>query len=258
MKYGMSLLSSTYCYNLEVTLSHFWQFVTHWKYEHKANLNISCEAGKLHLEFSANLDHPDLQHFTMPTTKNLSPSKLRRKERRKDTKETNTSKIDVNINVKHEEYIISSENISNMCSSDNSLPHSMPPSFSTPLCHPMLPSSSISPNTLPPLSSPSPYLFPTYIPNVLSNQDPEPNHTCEQCNFNHFPHPCLFSQNNKVQMYQCAKCHKNSNTENELKKHLERTHYYCKQCGTFYEDIFALKNHTNVITNCSPNPYRKA
>ena len=64
--------------NLEVTLSHFWQFVTHWKNGQKANLNVSCEAGKLHLEFSANLDHPDLQHFTMPTTKNLSPSRLRR------------------------------------------------------------------------------------------------------------------------------------------------------------------------------------
>ena len=229
--------------NLEVTLSHFWQFVTHWKNGHKANLNISCEAGKLHLEFSANLDHPDLQHFTMPTTKNLSPSKLRRKERRKEetsTKETNTTENDVNINTKPEENIINSANNSN-----------------TSLPYPISPSSSISLPTLLPLSSSSPYLLPTYIPNSLSNQDPESNNICKQCNFNHFQQPCLFSQKHKVQTQKCEKCHKYFNTENELKEHLERVHYYCKQCGTFYQDMFALKNHTNVITNCSPNPYRK-
>ena len=184
----------------------------------------------------------------MPTTKNLSPSKLRRKERRKEetyTKETIISENDVSINVKPDDNIIHSANISNMCSSNTSLPHSMPLSSSFSLPNPMS------------LSSSSPYLILTYMPNLLSNHNHEPNDICEQCKFNHFPHPCWFSQKKKVQIQKCAKCRKDFNTENELKEHLERNHHYCKQCGLFYQDIFALKCHTNVITNCSPSPYRK-
>ena len=68
--------------NLEVTLAHFWQFATHWSNGDQAKMRMSCEAGKLHLEFHVDLDHPDNQHFPNNNTKKLSPSKIRRQERR--------------------------------------------------------------------------------------------------------------------------------------------------------------------------------
>ena len=248
--------------NLEVTLSHFWQFAAHWKNGHRAKLNMTCEAGKLHLDFSANLDHPDLQHFTLPSTKKLSPSKLRRQEKRKEemySKETSASENDVNINIKHEENVIHTENISNMCVSNTPLPHPMPlSSFTSISTLQPLPSTSLP--TLQPLSSTSQYFLPTSPPssnltipnqtNIL-NKDPESNHVCQHCNFNHLPHPCVvsFPQKNNVPMQKCAKCHKYYNTENDLNDHIEREHY---KCNIFYQDFFALKHHTNVITNCSP------
>ena len=74
--------------SLEVTLAHFYQFAAHWKNGDKATLNLSCETGKLKLEFFTHLDHPDLEHFEK--TKKPSSSRLRRQKRRHPvTKEAN-------------------------------------------------------------------------------------------------------------------------------------------------------------------------
>ena len=76
--------------SLEVTLAHFYQFAAHWKNGDQANLNLSCESGKLQLEFSTHLNHPDLQHFEK--SKKSSSSRLRRQERRHPvTKEAETT-----------------------------------------------------------------------------------------------------------------------------------------------------------------------
>ena len=69
--------------NLDVALSHFWQFASHWKRGAKAKLQLSCEAGKLLLEFSAELGHPEDTHFPKTSVKKKSPSQLRRQERRR-------------------------------------------------------------------------------------------------------------------------------------------------------------------------------
>ena len=72
--------------NLEVTLAHFYQFAGHWSNGDQAKLNLSCETGKLQLEFSAHLDHPDLAQFA--TVKKQSSSRIRWQERRHpDTRE---------------------------------------------------------------------------------------------------------------------------------------------------------------------------
>ena len=60
---------------LQVT--HFWQFATHWSNGDQAKMNMSCEDGKLHFEFHADIDHPDQQQLSNNTTKKKSPSKIR-------------------------------------------------------------------------------------------------------------------------------------------------------------------------------------
>ena len=76
--------------NLDVALAGFWQIARHWKKGDKAKLELSCEAGSLHLQLSAMLGHPDQPHFPHPSPppstsscKRKSPSQLRRQDRRR-------------------------------------------------------------------------------------------------------------------------------------------------------------------------------
>ena len=73
--------------NLDVALSSFWQLARHWKQGDTAKLELSCEAGSLHLQLSAKLGHPDHIHFPQSlnssSCKKKSPSQLRRQERRR-------------------------------------------------------------------------------------------------------------------------------------------------------------------------------
>ena len=76
--------------NLDVALAGFWQIARHWKNGDTAKIELSCEAGRLHMQLSAELDHPDLPHFPHyppppPTSssKKKSPLQLRRQERRR-------------------------------------------------------------------------------------------------------------------------------------------------------------------------------
>ena len=50
--------------NLDVVLAGFWQIARHWKNGDKAKIELSCEAGKLHMQLSAVLDHLDQPHFS--------------------------------------------------------------------------------------------------------------------------------------------------------------------------------------------------
>ena len=64
----------------------FWQLARHWKNGDKAKLELSCES--LHIQLSARLGPPELQHFPdpppiIPSVKKKSPSQLRRQERRR-------------------------------------------------------------------------------------------------------------------------------------------------------------------------------
>ena len=77
--------------NLDVALAGFWQLARHWKNGDKAKIELSCEAGSLHMQLSAVLGHPDQPHFPDPppppstsSLKRKSPSQLRRQERRRD------------------------------------------------------------------------------------------------------------------------------------------------------------------------------
>ena len=82
--------------NLEVALGSFWQLARHWKMGDTAKLELACEGGNLHMQLSAKLGHPDLQHFkpspespslpscTAPSSgKMKTPSQLRRQDRRR-------------------------------------------------------------------------------------------------------------------------------------------------------------------------------
>lgn len=77
--------------NLDVALAGFWQLARHWKNGEKAKIELSCDAGSLHMQLSAVLGHPDQPHFPHPppppptsSLKRKSPSQLRRQERRRD------------------------------------------------------------------------------------------------------------------------------------------------------------------------------
>ena len=70
--------------NLDAALAWFWQIARHWKNGYTAKIELSCEAGRLHMQLSAILDHPDQPHFPHnppppPTlsSKKKSPSQLR-------------------------------------------------------------------------------------------------------------------------------------------------------------------------------------
>ena len=81
-------------FNIEVSVSSFWQLARHWKQGNKAKLELSCKDGSLHMQLSAvlgHLDHPHFPHHPPPQPpppissplilkKNKSPSKLRRLE----------------------------------------------------------------------------------------------------------------------------------------------------------------------------------
>ena len=78
--------------NLDVAVASFWQLARHWKQGEKAEFQLSCEDGTLHMQMSAELGHPDKPHFPQPpqapqtvhhSCKRKSPSQLRRQERRK-------------------------------------------------------------------------------------------------------------------------------------------------------------------------------
>ena len=82
--------------NLEVALGSFWQLARHWKMGDTAKLELACEGGNLHMQLSAKLGHPDLQHFKQPpqspslpscstpsSGKMKTPSQLRRQDRRR-------------------------------------------------------------------------------------------------------------------------------------------------------------------------------
>ena len=49
--------------NLDVPVESFWQLARHWNQGGKAKLELSCEDGNLHMEFSAVLGHPEQPHF---------------------------------------------------------------------------------------------------------------------------------------------------------------------------------------------------
>ena len=73
--------------NLDVALLSFWQLARHWKQGDIAKLELSCEAGSLHIQLSAKLGHPDHIHFPQSlgssSWKKKSPSQLRRQECRR-------------------------------------------------------------------------------------------------------------------------------------------------------------------------------
>ena len=80
--------------NMDVAVSSFWQLARHWKSGEKAKLELACEGGNLHIQLSAMIGHPDHLHFPDPSPptppphpsscKRMSPSQLRRKERRRE------------------------------------------------------------------------------------------------------------------------------------------------------------------------------
>ena len=45
--------------NLDEAVDSFWQLARHWNQGGKANNELSCENGNLHMQLSAVLDHPD-------------------------------------------------------------------------------------------------------------------------------------------------------------------------------------------------------
>ena len=70
--------------NVQVAFSSLWQLARHWKHGDTAKLELSCEAGSLHMQMTAKLDHADSLHFPQSfTPKKKYPSQLRGQERRK-------------------------------------------------------------------------------------------------------------------------------------------------------------------------------
>ena len=56
--------------NQDVALSSFYQLARHWKQGETFKLYLSCEAGSLQLQISANLDHPDEDNAETDNSKN--------------------------------------------------------------------------------------------------------------------------------------------------------------------------------------------
>ena len=76
---------------LDVALSSFWQLARHWQQGKAAKLEMSCEAGSLHIQLNAKLGNSDLLHFHRPSAppcKRKSPSQLRRQECRRHAAKT--------------------------------------------------------------------------------------------------------------------------------------------------------------------------
>ena len=53
-------------FNLYVAIAGFWPITKHWKNRDKAKIELSCDAGSLHIQLSAILGHPDQPHFPHP------------------------------------------------------------------------------------------------------------------------------------------------------------------------------------------------
>ena len=69
--------------NLDVAVASFWQLARHWNQGGKANLELSCENGNLHMQLSYDLGHPDHPHFPHtphpPPPPSFPPPKIRKK-----------------------------------------------------------------------------------------------------------------------------------------------------------------------------------
>ena len=75
-----------------MALSSFWQLARHWQQDKAAKLEMSCEAGSLHIQLNAMLGNSDLLHFHRPSAppcKRKSLSQLRRQECMRHAAKTN-------------------------------------------------------------------------------------------------------------------------------------------------------------------------